>query len=252
MSFEERTVISVADDCSPLDNFLESRTRISGGGNPVLAQIGAGATWRSASWSDRLTRAFDFTVALLVLIAVAPTILLLILIQQADSPGPVFFIQRRIGKNGIMFPCIKLRTMVTRASDRLEQHLRECPEARREWNADHKLKVDPRITRMGALARRYSLDELPQLVNILVGQMSIVGPRPIVEAEVWRYGSSFADYCSVRPGLTGLWQVSGRNNTTYEERVRLDRQYARSKSFLFDLQIILRTFSAVISARGAH
>lgn len=197
-------------------------------------------------------RAFDIVFALTVLIVIVPALLLLIVVLQIDNRGPIFFVQQRVGRNGVYFPCFKLRTMVVDAAERLEALWRVSPEARIEWERDHKLRNDPRITRLGRFARKYSLDELPQLVNILLGHMSVVGPRPIVEAEIWRYGVSFADYCSVRPGLTGLWQISGRSNTTYDERVALDRHYAHRKSLAFDLQIILRTLPVVLGARGAH
>jgi undecaprenyl-phosphate galactose phosphotransferase len=199
-----------------------------------------------------LTRAFDVLFAAVVLIAVAPALLLLIVALQIDNPGPVFFVQRRVGRNGILFPCVKLRTMVVDARERLDALLESSPDARAQWEAEHKLKSDPRVTKLGRFARLFSLDELPQLVNILAGQMSVVGPRPIVEEEIWRYGPFFADYCSVRPGLTGLWQVSGRNNVTYERRVMLDCEYARRKSLRFDFEIIMRTFAVVAFARGAY
>lgn len=255
MSFEERGFLSNADDCPSLDRVIEPMTLFNRRGDQSLIHLGpqaATAAQLPASAAERVMRAFDFLFALTVLIAAAPAILLIVLVLQIDSPGAVLFVQQRVGRNGVMFPCIKLRTMVTNAAERLEEVLSTSAEARNEWDKDHKLRNDPRVTRIGRLARLFSLDELPQLVNILMGHMSVVGPRPIVEAEIWRYGPGFADYCSVRPGLTGLWQVSGRNDVTYEERVRLDRQYARNKSIVFDLQIIARTFSAVLFARGAR
>jgi lipopolysaccharide/colanic/teichoic acid biosynthesis glycosyltransferase len=206
----------------------------------------------AASADEWLTRAFDVVFATVMLVAVAPALLLLIIALQIDNPGPIFFVQQRVGLDGALFPCIKLRTMVVDARERLERLLESSPEARAQWEAEHKLKNDPRVTRLGRFARLFSLDELPQLANILVGHMSVVGPRPIVEDEIWRYGPFFADYCSVRPGLTGLWQVSGRNNTTYERRVMLDCEYAHRKSLRFDLDIIVRTFAVVIFARGAY
>ena len=202
--------------------------------------------------NETLSRVFDLVFAAVVLVAVAPALLLLIIALQIDSPGPIFFVQQRVGRNGRLFPCVKLRTMVIDARERLQMLLESSPEARAEWERDHKLKDDPRVTRLGRFARVFSLDELPQLANIIAGHMSVVGPRPIVEEEIWRYGPYFADYCSVRPGLTGLWQVSGRNNTTYEERVMLDSQYARQKSLAFDLRIIWRTFVVVALAHGAY
>jgi lipopolysaccharide/colanic/teichoic acid biosynthesis glycosyltransferase len=130
--------------------------------------------------------------------------------------------------------------------------LAECPQARREWEADHKLRNDPRVSRLGQIVRKLSLDELPQLLNILAGDMSVVGPRPIVSAESPKYGVFFSDYCAVKPGLTGLWQVSGRNDVTYDERVQLDRTYRLNASFAFDMGIVLKTIPAVIGAKGSY
>jgi len=200
----------------------------------------------------RWIRLFDIMFALAVLAAVAPALLLLILLLKIDSPGPIFFVQRRVGRNGKFFPCIKLRTMVVDAKARLEALLAASPEARLEWERDHKLRDDPRITTLGRFVRKFSLDELPQLMNILLGHMSVVGPRPIVEDEIWRYGTHFADYCSVRPGLTGLWQISGRNHTTYEKRVALDRHYVRNQSLAYNFSIIMRSVPVVLGARGAY
>lgn len=255
MSFEERGFLSNVDDFASVDGLINPIGLFAGGADPSLLHLDprvGGAKQQPTSGAERLMRAFDFLFALVVLIAAAPAILLLVLMLQIDSPGAVFFVQQRIGRNGVMFPCLKLRTMVENAAERLEDVLSKSAEARAEWNKDHKLRNDPRVTRIGRFARLFSLDELPQLVNVIMGHMSIVGPRPIVEAEIWRYGPAFADYCSVRPGLTGLWQISGRNDVTYEERVRLDRHYARNRSMMFDLQIIARTFSAVLAARGAN
>jgi exopolysaccharide production protein ExoY len=197
-------------------------------------------------------RAFDVVFALALLIVTAPFLLLLLIALQLESPGQPFFVQARVGRGGRLFPCIKLRTMCKDADAVLAQLLATCPKAREEWEADHKLKDDPRTGRLGAIARKLSFDELPQLVNILLGHMSIVGPRPIVQAEITRYGPFFADYSAVRPGLTGLWQVSGRNDVTYGERVQLDREYVRRASFAFDLKIVLQTVPAVLGARGSY
>jgi len=150
------------------------------------------------------------------------------------------------------FPCLKFRSMVTNSQEVLHDLLAASAEARSEWARDQKLRNDPRITAIGAVLRKTSLDELPQLFNILAGHMSIVGPRPIVEAEVVRYGARFGAYCSVRPGLTGLWQVSGRNEVSYEARVRLDAFYALRKSTLYDVAICMRTVPAVLASRGCY
>lgn len=250
MSLEESVPWLATEDAST-DNIATAGRlfRGSGGDSFVSNEFGGDRQLQNSAFSGRI---FDVLFSALVLVAVAPFLLLLILALQIDNPGPIFFVQRRVGRNGALFPCLKLRTMVTDAKERLEKLLSESPEAHAEWIANHKLRNDPRVTRLGRFARQFSLDELPQLANILAGHMSVVGPRPIVEAEIWRYGHAFEDYCSVRPGLTGLWQVSGRNDTSYDERVRLDRHYARSKCLTLDLRIIARTFSVVLDARGAY
>lgn len=197
-------------------------------------------------------RLFDIVIALTALLVFLPFIVALVLTIKATSPGPVFFAQRRVGRHGALFPCLKFRTMLVDSDRVLAQLLATVPAAREEWDRDFKLRDDPRITPVGKLLRKMSLDELPQLVNVLAGHMSIVGPRPIVPAEIERYGVFFPDYCSVRPGLTGLWQVSGRNDVSYAERVQMDVRYARAKSLLFDMSIIARTVPAVIGARGSY
>jgi lipopolysaccharide/colanic/teichoic acid biosynthesis glycosyltransferase len=256
MSLEDSAAWQRITDVEPLDDaaraaafFGSVTTDIAPAIDHLIEVRAAEATASADEW---LIRLFDVIFATAVLIAVSPALLLLIIALQIDSPGPIFFVQQRVGRDGALFPCIKLRTMVVDARERLRDLLESSPVARAQWEAEHKLKNDPRVTKLGRFARLFSLDELPQLVNILAGHMSVVGPRPIVDEEVWRYGSYFADYCSVRPGLTGLWQVSGRNNTTYEKRVLLDSQYARQKSLRFDVGILLRTFAVVIFARGAY
>jgi lipopolysaccharide/colanic/teichoic acid biosynthesis glycosyltransferase len=199
-----------------------------------------------------LGRPFDVTVALVAILVFLPLLILMALAIKVSAPGPVLFVQQRVGRDGRLFPCLKFRTMVVNAQDALHELLATCPEAQAEWDRDQKLRRDPRITQIGTILRKSSLDELPQLFNIVMGHMSIVGPRPIIEGEIERYGSRFGAYCSVRPGLTGLWQVSGRNEVSYEARVRLDAFYARRKSTLYDLGICLRTVPAVIGSRGVY
>ena len=174
------------------------------------------------------------------------------LIVALSSPGPIFYSHRRIRKGGAFFSMWKFRTMCVNSTEVLEEYLAKHPEARAEWNKTHKLKNDPRITRLGAFLRRYSLDELPQLWNVLMGQMSLVGPRPIVAAEVEKYGECFDCYCRVKPGLTGLWQVSGRSELTYEARVALDCQYVKRWSLSKDVVILMRTFASVVNQDGAY
>ncbi len=186
----------------------------------------------------------------------APVLLFLMATVAAlvklSSPGPVFYSHRRIRKDGAFFSMWKFRTMCVNSAEVLEEYLSNHPEARAEWNATHKLRIDPRITRIGLFLRRYSLDELPQLWNVLAGQMSLVGPRPIVAAEVEKYGDCFDCYCRVKPGLTGLWQVSGRSALTYKERVVLDCRYVTQWSLTGDVKILAKTFSSVVNQDGAY
>jgi len=170
---------------------------------------------------------------------------------KLSSPGPVFYSHRRIRKGGAFFSMWKFRTMCIDSMEVLEDHLARHPEARAEWNKTHKLRKDPRITRIGLFLRRYSLDELPQLWNVLAGQMSLVGPRPIVAAEVEKYGSCFDCYCRVKPGLTGLWQVSGRSALSYQKRVALDCEYVENWSLGREIVILFKTFASVVNQDGA-
>lgn len=197
-------------------------------------------------------RALDVIGAGLGLVLLAPFFLVVALLVRADG-GPAFFAHQRVGRGGKLFGCLKFRSMVIDSQARLEALLASDPAARAEWEATRKLKNDPRITRIGRFLRSTSLDELPQLINVLRGEMSLVGPRPVQEAEIDRYyGASAAHYMAVRPGITGLWQVSGRSETSYESRVALDVSYVSRPSMLADLSILLRTPVAVMSRRGAH
>jgi len=197
-------------------------------------------------------RALDFIGAGVGLVLLSPFFLIVALMVRADG-GPAFFAHQRVGRGGKLFGCLKFRSMVVDSQARLESLLANDPVARAEWEATRKLKNDPRITRIGRFLRSTSLDELPQLMNVLRGEMSLVGPRPVQEAEIDRYyGASAAHYMAVRPGITGLWQVSGRSETSYESRVALDVAYVSRPSLLADLSILLRTPVAVVSRRGAH
>jgi Undecaprenyl-phosphate galactose phosphotransferase WbaP len=201
---------------------------------------------------NNIARVLDISLILLAAPYIILAFLLLAVLIKLDSPGPVFFRQLRIGQFGRKFPVYKFRTMVQNADRVLQDYLEKSPELKAEWLATHKLKQDPRVTRLGALLRKSSLDELPQLWNIIIGDMSLVGPRPIVDAEVEKYGKCFDLYIQVRPGLTGLWQVSGRNNTTYARRVELDEYYVRNRSLKLDLQILLKTALVVLKKDGAY
>lgn len=194
-------------------------------------------------------RAFDLAFALFLLPVLLPVICVLWCIVRLDG-GPGFFGHTRVGRNGKPFKCWKVRSMVVDAEARLQAHLDACPEAAAEWERDHKLTNDPRINRLGHILRKTSLDEMPQIWNVLKGEMSFVGPRPIVTKELPKYGSSAAAYLAQKPGITGLWQVSGRNDISYDERVAMDVAYLSRCSFQKDLQIILRTGTAVLGRTG--
>jgi Undecaprenyl-phosphate galactose phosphotransferase WbaP len=199
-----------------------------------------------------MARVLDLSLILLAAPYIILAFVILAILIKLDSPGPIFYRQIRIGRFGRKFPVYKFRTMVQNADRVLQDYLDKSPEMRAEWAATHKLKQDPRVTRLGAMLRKSSLDELPQLWNIIIGDMSLVGPRPIVDAEVEKYGNCFQLYIQVRPGLTGLWQVSGRNDTTYERRVELDEYYVRNRSLKLDLQILLKTALVVLKKDGAY
>ena len=194
----------------------------------------------------------DKVLSVAALFLLAPFIALVAGLLKIGEGGPVIFAHTRIGKNGEPFRCLKFRTMLPDAEERLDAYLASNPEAREEWETHRKLSDDPRVTCLGRFLRKSSLDELPQFWNVLRGDMSIVGPRPITEQEAVHYGNRFGAYLSVRPGITGLWQVIGRSDTTYEERVSLDMQYVRGRSLMMDLRIILRTIVVVFTRNGAR
>ena len=201
---------------------------------------------------DRCERALDICLAIAALIFTAPLLLILAVLIKLQDGGPVFFAQMRIGQNGRLFQCYKFRSMVVDAQSRLDELLAIDPIARAEWERDHKLKNDPRITRIGGFLRRSSLDELPQLFNILRGDMSWVGPRPIVYAEIAKYGRWYRYYVRTKPGLTGMWQVSGRNDVDYRRRVALDIVFTRGRSLRLYVYIIAMTVPAVLSRKGTY
>ncbi len=201
--------------------------------------------------SVALERLLEVPVCFLLLLFLAPMMLIIAGVIMLDG-GPALFKQERIGRGGRRFTCLKFRTMVIDAERRLQMFLDRDSRARAEWSRDHKLRYDPRITAFGRFLRRSSLDELPQLINVLSGDMSLVGPRPIVEAEACRYGRRFKSYCSVRPGITGLWQVSGRTNISYRRRVAMDVLYVRKRNIVLYIWLILATIPAVLARRGAH
>ncbi|HLO99896.1 MAG TPA: exopolysaccharide biosynthesis polyprenyl glycosylphosphotransferase [Fimbriimonas sp.] len=195
---------------------------------------------------------FDYLIAVIALLLVWPLVLLLALLIKLEDGGNVFYAQVRVGRQGQLFGCYKFRTMWMDADSRLAAILESSPEAAAEWAADHKLKNDPRITRVGKFLRKTSLDELPQLINILMGTMSLVGPRPITSAEVDKYGNDIKFYYNVKPGLTGLWQVSGRNDVSYEKRVELDRWYAENWTLWLDISILAKTIPVLVFRKGSY
>jgi Undecaprenyl-phosphate galactose phosphotransferase WbaP len=199
-----------------------------------------------------IKRCMDCAIGVVLFLMLIPMFLIICAAIKLSSRGPFFFRHLRYGRDGKAFRALKFRTMVTDADRTLDEYLRQHPEQLLEWQLYHKLKNDPRITKVGRWLRRYSLDELPQLINIILGHMSLVGPRPIVESEIKRYATTYDLYTRVPPGLTGLWQVSGRNNTTYEERVAFDDYYVRNWSVWMDMYILARTFRAVLHADGAY
>ena len=202
-------------------------------------------------WPARLTkRLFDTSMAALLLLIFAPLMLLIAAALKAEG-GSVLFSHMRVGKKGKQFNCYKFRSMIPNADQALKILLSNNPQLQDEWNREHKLKSDPRISKLGAILRKSSLDELPQLLNVLKSEMSLVGPRPIVSEELEKYGLEKTYYLMVRPGMTGLWQVSGRNAVDYETRVYLDAWYVKNWSLWYDLAILAKTFKAVLLRRGA-
>ncbi len=204
---------------------------------------------RDTGW---IGRALDLFGALGMLVVLAPLMLVVAALVAITDPGPVIYAHRRVGRNGKTFKCYKFRSMRTDADQVFAQLLEHNPGLREEWQARQKLARDPRVTRIGSFLRTSSIDELPQLFNVLAGDMCLVGPRPVVADELPRYGRYLAHYLSVKPGLTGLWQVSGRSATCYHHRVAADVCYARKKSLALDLRILLVTIPAVLAGRGAY
>ncbi|MDZ4368249.1 MAG: sugar transferase [Afipia sp.] len=197
-------------------------------------------------------RAFDLVAGVALLFVLAPLMLLIAGLIRAGDGGPAFFRQARIGRSGKSFRCWKFRTMASNADEALQRLLASDPAAAQEWAENQKLTRDPRITPIGVFLRRSSLDELPQLFNIVAGEMSFVGPRPIVAAERERYGEAFTHCFSVPPGLTGLWQISGRSDCSYATRISLDSQYASEWHLLLDAKILVRTVPAVLMQKGSR
>jgi exopolysaccharide production protein ExoY len=233
--------------------------------NASTAEVGDGAareTHRNDAISPIITsgrkpctavvkRCFDVLLATLGLVLLAPLLAIIAIVIVLTGGGLPIFSHQRCGHNGRLFQCYKFRTIVIGAGEKLSKLLAESAEAAAEWAQDHKLGNDPRITWFGRFLRQSSLDELPQLINVLKGEMSLVGPRPIMVEEIERYGELFGIYSLARPGITGLWLVSGRNHTSYQKRVELDARYVREWSFLGDMWIILKSLPAVLFSHDA-
>jgi Undecaprenyl-phosphate galactose phosphotransferase WbaP len=203
-------------------------------------------------WAMRIKRSLDLLLTVMGGLLISPLLLMIVVLIKLDSSGPAFFGHRRLGAEGKAFRCWKFRTMHTNAEQLLDSFLQDNPNLQVEWEQNYKLREDPRVTRIGRFLRKTSLDELPQLWNVLWGEMSLIGPRPIVEAEVPKYGTIYEMYRRIRPGISGFWQVSGRSDTDYPERVKLDAYYIRNWSVWLDIVILVRTVRIVAIGRGAY
>jgi Undecaprenyl-phosphate galactose phosphotransferase WbaP len=218
-------------------------------GGDVVFEVPQRLFHRTAGIAKRI---LDLVLSFIGLAILSPLFLAIVLVVKLTSAGSAFYGHSRYGRAGNTFKALKFRTMVQNGDELLATYLQNNPEELRAWKRDQKLRNDPRVTRVGKLLRRCSLDELPQLWNVLRGEMSLVGPRPIIGSEIPRYGRGYDLYTRVLPGITGLWQVSGRNNTTYEERVTFDEYYVRNWSVWLDAYILIRTVKTVVSAEGAY
>lgn len=222
---------------------------------PLVAGVGSSRfqLWFGQPTKVTLPRIFDILLAGGALVFLAPLLLLVFFLVRAQDGGPALFWQWRIGANGSRFRCFKIRSMVINAETTLAEHLKANPSALAEWESDRKLRADPRITAIGGFLRKSSIDELPQLYNVFVGDMSLVGPRPIVEQEIPRYGRYFSEYCKVKPGITGLWQVMGRNDVSYRRRVALDVAFVRARRKTVSyFGILALTVPAVLFRKGVY
>ena len=207
---------------------------------------------RRRSLTYLLKRCMDVAGGSFLLILLAPLILLVAAFVFLTFSGPVLYSHTRVGLNGKSFVCYKFRTMIVGAQEYLDWYLENNPQARSEWEQSIILKNDPRVTRRGLFLRVWSLDELPQLLNVVSGDISLVGPRPLLPGEVAIYGAAFQTYCRVKPGITGLWQVSGRNTMTFDERARLDSWYVDNWTLMLDLKLLLLTIPTVLGRKGAY
>jgi lipopolysaccharide/colanic/teichoic acid biosynthesis glycosyltransferase len=221
---------------------------------PIAKLFAKSVTKRTDNYADQYAvwgkRFFDIVFAALVLTIFSPLYFVIALLVLISSRGSIFYIHPRVGLHGRQFNCVKFRTMINGADQALEEHLNSCPISRAEYEAFFKLKQDPRITKIGKILRTTSLDELPQFWNVLVGDMSVVGPRPLVQEELVKYGTAIDRVLNVRPGIAGLWQVSGRNDIPYAKRVIMDASYVRRMSLGLDVWLIFKTILVVIFPKG--
>lgn len=218
----------------------------------INAEVSSREFQRTARRGTGAKRAFDIMTASAILFFALPAMFFIAVLMFSTDRGPILFSHERIGRNGKRFRCLKFRSMVVDSQAALRRHLELFPSARAEWEDTQKLRDDPRITPLGRFLRVTSLDELPQLINVIRGDMSLVGPRPIVEDEVVRYAEQIEHYSAVRPGITGLWQVSGRSDCDYDQRVQLDTLYVNQWSFIGDLVILVKTIKVVVLRSGSR
>jgi lipopolysaccharide/colanic/teichoic acid biosynthesis glycosyltransferase len=223
---------------------VKLRTKITATSQPIATTIVETSTQkfrRRGKYRDLIKRLFDIFFSLSVLVFCAPIYLVLAISIAATSSGSIFYIQERVGKDFQHFGCIKFRTMIPDADRLLDEMMAESEDIRQEFSENFKLKHDPRITKIGRFLRTTNLDEFPQFINVLKGEMSVVGPRPLVPEEIERYGTAIDRVLTIRPGITGLWQVSGRNDIPYAQRIRIDVNYVKRRNFWLDLRIVFKT-----------
>lgn len=240
----ERALPPLSESPTPLFSLVLEEPLVEQGWAAPPAETLRGRNW------DARQRCLDVTIALAALLLFWPVMLVAAVLVLVGSPGPIIYTHPRIGRDGKVFGCLKFRTMKCNSDNLLHALLNESPALNAEWQVARKLRKDPRTTAVTRFLRRYSIDELPQILNVLRGEMSIVGPRPLATDEVHFYGGRFSTYCSVRPGITGLWTVSGRNDVTFHRRVELDCEYARMRSLRSDMWIIFRTVPVVFRGTG--
>jgi len=237
---------SILDSVNKLNNFAFNKHI----GAKILGDMGFSELGNENQ--DYVKRGLDLLLTVGGGLCLLPFLLIIALLVAIDNNGSVIFAHRRIGQNGKEFKCYKFQTMIPNAQQALEEYLSKNPEAQNEWEANFKLVNDPRVTKLGGFLRKTSLDEMPQLWNVIVGDMSLVGPRPIVAKEVERYGENFKEYAMCKPGITGIWQVNGRSDTTYEERVAMDTWYAYNRTNILDLKYLFQTIKVVLFGKGAY